>query len=165
MGKTNLVIEPGKQEFTVTRVFDAPPALVYKAYTDPNLLRQWLGPRDLKMTELQMEVKPGGTWRFVHSDDQGNAYHFFGVFHTVEPNTRLVRTFEFLGAPGHISLESAVFEEEPGGKTRLTTHAVYQSVEDRDGMVDAGMEGGMNEGWDRLDQLLAEAQRGKAPAR
>jgi uncharacterized protein YndB with AHSA1/START domain len=164
MGKTNLIAESGKQEFTITRTFDAPPELVYRAFTEQELYRQWLGPRRLIMTIKQMDVRPGGSWRYIHSDDQGNEYGFHGVYHTVEANRRLVDTFEFEGYPGHVSLEEALFEASGDG-TKLTVHAVYQSVADRDGMMQSGMESGMNEGFDRLDELLKELQAGRVPAR
>ena len=164
MGQSNLIAEPGKQEITYTRTFAAPPELVYRAFTEPELYRQWLGPKRLVMTIKQMDVRPGGSWRYIHSDEQGNEYGFHGVYHTVEPNRRLVDTFEFEGMPGHVSLEEATFEPQDGG-TKLTIHSVYQSVADRDGMVGSGMEGGMNEGFAKLDALLKELQPGKVPAR
>lgn len=164
MGKTNLIAEPGKQEFIVTRDFDAPPALVYRAFTDPELLRQWLGPRRLTMIVKQMDVKPGGTYRFIHRDAEGNEYGFYGVFHTVEALKRLVRTFEFEGVPGHVSLETATFEGQ-NGKTRVTMQAVFQSVADRDGMIASGMETGMNESFEKLEEILKELQGEKVPAR
>ncbi len=164
MNKTNLIVEPGKQEITVTRVFDATPDLVYRAFVEPDLLSKWLGPRRLTMTRCEMDVRPGGSWHFVHRDGEGHDYGFHGVFHAVSRNACIVRTFEFEGEPGHISLETATFEPQ-GGKTKLTTHAVYQSVADRDGMVSAGMEEGMNDGMERLDEVLKELQRAKAPVR
>ena len=164
MSKTNLIVEPGRQDFTVTRVFDAPPELLFKAYTDPNLLRQWLGPRTLTMTVCEMEPESGGSWHFVHRDAEGHDYGFHGVFHTVAAPQRIVRTFEFEGVPGHVSLETATFEGQEG-KTKLTIHSVFQSVEDRDGMVAAGMETGMNEGMDQLDELLRDLQKGQVPVR
>ncbi len=164
MGKTNLVANPGQQEIVVTRVFDASPALVFKAHTDPELLRQWLGPRLYTMTEIKLDTKPGGSYRYVHADTEGNAYGFHGVFHEIDPDKRIVQTFEFEGYPGHVSLESATFEEQDG-KTKLTIHAVYQSVADRDGMIQSGMEGGMSEGMDRLDELLKELQKGAVGVR
>jgi uncharacterized protein YndB with AHSA1/START domain len=164
MGKGNLIAEPGKQEMTYTRTFDAPPELVYRAFTEPELYRQWLGPKSLTMTIEQMDVRPGGSWRYIHSDGQGGDYGFHGVYHAVEPNRRLVDTFEFEGMPGHVSLEEATFKPQGNG-TKLTIHSVYQSVADRDGMVSSGMEGGMSEGFEKLDELLKQLQAGKVPAR
>ena len=165
MGKTNLIAEPGKQELVITRTFDAPPELVYRAYTEPDLVQQWLGPRRFTMVVDRWDAKPGGSWRYVHREPDGSSeYGFHGVFHAVEPNQRIVQTFEFEGVPGHVSLDSATFEGQ-NGQTKVTSHSVYQSVEDRDGMLGAGMESGMNEAMERLDELLAELQRGTVRVR
>jgi len=156
--KTKFTAESGKQEFFITREFDAPRELVFKAFTDPNLYVQWLGPRKYKMRLEKFEPRSGGMWRYTHSDEKGNAFGFHGVNHEVLPPERLIDTFEFEGLPekGHVSLETARFEELPGGRTRLTIHSVFQSVADRDGMVQSGMEQGMNESFERLDELLAK---------
>jgi uncharacterized protein YndB with AHSA1/START domain len=157
MSKTHLVAEPGKQEVTVTRVFDAPRELVFKVYNDPDAMPHWLGPSRLTMIIESMEVRPGGTWRYVHRDLDGTEYGFRGVYHDVVAPERVVGTFEFEGMPGHVSLDTATFEDE-GGKTRLTMKSVFQSVEDRDGMVQSGMEGGIIESMDRLAAILSETQ-------
>jgi uncharacterized protein YndB with AHSA1/START domain len=156
MSKTNVIAEPGTQQITVTRIFDAPCELVFKAYTDPELMPQWLGPRDLTMTIDHMEVRPGGAWRYTHRDPNGNEYGFHGVYHDVVSPERIVGTFEFEGMPGHVSLDTGTFEEQDG-KTKLTITSVFQSVADRDGMLQSGMEGGMKESLDRLEELLARA--------
>ena len=156
MGKTDLIAEPGKQEFTVTRVVDAPPELVFKAHTDPALLARWLRPKGYTMTVNEMDARAGGSWRFVHSDREGHAYGFHGVHHTVTPG-RIDRTFEFEGWPGHVSLETLTLAAQDG-KTKMTVHAVYQSVADRDGMIASDMEEGMSESFSLLDALLKELQ-------
>jgi uncharacterized protein YndB with AHSA1/START domain len=161
MGKTTIIAEAGTLEIVAMRVLDAPPNLVYKAYTDPDLLRQWLGPRDLTMIVKQMDVKPGGSWRYVHRDQQGNEYGFHGVYHDVTPS-RIVQTFEFEGMPGHVSLDTATLEDV-GGKTKLTMQSVFQSVADRDGMLASGMESGVDEGLDKLDEVLKELQTKRVP--
>ncbi len=151
-----LTAEPGKQEFTAVRDFDAPRDDVFRAFTDPALYVRWLGPRRMRMTLETFEPRSGGRWRYVHEDETGR-YGFHGVFHEVRPPERLIDTFEFEGLPepGHVSLETATFEERPGGITRLTIHSVFQSVADRDGMLGAGaMEEGLNESFDRLDEVL-----------
>jgi uncharacterized protein YndB with AHSA1/START domain len=153
MSKINLVAEQGKQEIIITRVFDAPPALVFKTYTDPGLIPQWWGPRYLITTVDKMEVRQGGIWRFVQRDGDGNVFAFHGVYHTIAASERLVHTFEFEGMPGHVILETVTFEELDG-KTRLVDQSVFQSVEDRDGMLQEGMEGGAAESMDRLAELL-----------
>ena len=153
--KTIITAEPGKQELFINREFEAPLALVYKAHTDPDLFVQWLGPRGLTMILETFEPVSGGRWRFIHKDQDGNAYGFHGTFHEVSPE-RIIQTFEFEGLPesGHVSLETMTLEALPNNRTKLTVHAVYRSVADRDGMVQSGMESGVNEGYKRLDELL-----------
>ena len=153
MSKLNLIAIPGVQETIITHTFDAPPALVFKAMTDPTLIPQWWGPGTLTTTIDKLELRKGGIWRFVQRDAEGNTYGFNGVYHTVEAPERLVYTFEFEGAPGHVLLETAVLEEVDG-KTKLTEQAVFQSVQDRDEMVQSGMETGAAEGDERLRELL-----------
>ena len=156
MAKSNLIAEPGKQEIIITSTVDAPRDLVFKAYTDPNAIPQWWGPRGLTTVVDQMDVRPGGIWRFVHRDADGNEYGFHGVYHDVVSPERIVSTFEFEGMPGHVLLATMTFEEQDG-KTKLTDASVFQSVEDRDGMLQSGMEGGASESMDRLDEYLAKA--------
>jgi uncharacterized protein YndB with AHSA1/START domain len=154
MAKTQFIVEPGVQQIEILREFDAPPAAVFRAHTDPELLVQWLGPRRLKMTLERFEPRDGGTWHYTHHDDDGNAYGFHGVFHGAPSVEGIVQTFEFEGAPGHVSLERVTFEDR-GGKTLLRVLDVFQSVMDRDAAVASGMEGGYNESTERLDELLA----------
>ena len=155
MTKLNLIAEPGKQDMVMTRVFDAPRELVFKAHTDPKLIPQWWGPRRFTTTVERMDAKLGGIWRFVQQDANGNEYAFHGVYHEVASPERLVQTFEFEGMPGHVLLETATFEEFEG-KTKLTSRSVFQSVEDRDGMLQTDMEEGAAESWNRLAELLAK---------
>lgn len=157
VAKTEYVIEAGKQEFTVTRVFNAPRELVFKAFTDPKLLPQWWGPRYLTTTVEKMEVRPGGSWRFVQRDTQGNVHPFRGVYHDVVAPERMIATFEYEPVAGHVSLVSATFESL-GDSTRLVQHQVFESVDDRDGMVGAGMQKGSDESMDRLAELLEKLQ-------
>src|SRR3990172_1223363 len=149
---TRIIAERGKQEVIITRVFDAPRNLVFEAYTDPDLISQWLGPSRYTTIVDTMDVRPGGIWRFINRDAAGSEYAFHGVFHDVVAPERIVRTFEFEGAAGHVSLETLTLEEI-GGKTKVTAKAVYQSVEDRDEMLKAGMEEGVIESMDRLAEL------------
>lgn len=151
--KTEYVIEPGKQELTVTRVFDAPPALVFKAWTDPKLIAQWWGPSEYTMTVDTMDVRPGGSWRFIHSNAQGT-HPFRGVYHDIVTPERIIGTFEYEPVAGHVSLVSARFEPVGGNQTRLVQHQVFESLEDRDGMVGSGMQRGSDESMDRLAELL-----------
>jgi uncharacterized protein YndB with AHSA1/START domain len=153
--KTSIVAEPGKQEIFITREFDAPRELVFKAHIDPKLFVQWIGPHGLETTLETFEPVSGGTWRFTQKDNDGNEFGFHGVFHEVSLE-RVIQTFEFDGLPesGHVTLETMTLEALPNGRTKLTTQSVFQSVSDRDGMIQAGMERGINEGYERLDEIL-----------
>ncbi|MCA9897388.1 MAG: SRPBCC family protein [Ardenticatenaceae bacterium] len=153
--KTIIVAEPGKQELFITREFDAPRELVYRAHTEPEIFAQWLGPHDLSVEFELFEPVSGGRWRFLNKGRDGEAYGFHGTFHEVSPE-RIIQTFEFEGMPeaGHVSLETLTLEDLGNGRTKLITHAVYLSVADRDGMIQAGMESGVNDGYDKLDELL-----------
>ncbi len=158
MTKTQIDAPAGVPFIDITREFDAPRDLVFKAYSDPELIVQWLGPRKYTMDLDAWDVRDGGTWRYTHRDEQGNAYGFHGVFHGTQSADGMVQTFEFDGWPGHVSLESITFEDR-GGKTVIHNHSTYQSVADRDGMIESGMEEGMNEGFDRLDEVLAKLRQ------
>lgn len=160
MSNTNFKIEPGKQEVVVTRTFDAPRDLVFRIYTDPNLLPQWWGPGDLTTIVDKMVVRPGGLWRFIQRDQVGNEFAFHGVYHTVQPPDQIIYTFEFEGMPGHVLLETVTFEER-NGKTIVVDRSVFQTIEDRDGMVGMGMEKGSRESTDRFALLLAREVKTK----
>ena len=153
MTKTQIDAPAGVPFIDITREFDAPRDLVFRAYSDPELIVQWLGPRKYTMDLQSWDARDGGTWRYTHTDDQGNSFGFHGVFHGDQTADGMVQTFEFDGWPGHVSLESVTFEELDG-KTIIRNHSVYQSVADRDGMIESGMETGLNEGYDQLDELL-----------
>ena len=159
--KTVVTTEPGKQELFITREFNAPRELVFKAHTDPDIYARWLGPRDLTTILETFEPVSGGRWRFIQKDQDGNEFGFHGVNHDVTAPERIISTFEFEGLPesGHVILETTKFEALPGGRTRVTTQSVYQSVADRDGMVAAGMESGVVAGHEQLDEILAELQK------
>jgi uncharacterized protein YndB with AHSA1/START domain len=159
MSKTEITAEPGIPLIVMTRDFDAPRDLVFRAYTEPQLLVQWLGPRELTTTVDRYDVRDGGRWRYVQQDPQGNEHGFHGVFHGEPSPEAIVQTFEYEGVPGHVMLETTTFEER-GGTTLVRTVASFQSVADRDGMVASGMERGVHEGDQRLDELLARLQAG-----
>src|SRR6266446_4803352 len=153
---TTILAEPGKQEILITREPDAPRALVFQACTDPTLIPQWWGPRSLSTQVDKMDVRPGGQWRFINRDAEGTAYAFHGVYHEVLAPERVIDTFEFEGLPetGHVTLETMKLEELPGGRTKLTTQSVFQSVADRDGMLQSGMQDGVEDTYNRLAELL-----------
>jgi uncharacterized protein YndB with AHSA1/START domain len=154
--QTKVVAEKGVQELFITREFEAPRELVFKAFNDPELLLQWLGPRDQAMEIKHLDSRTGGSYRFLHCQASGNEFAFNGVIHEVTEPERMIRTFEFEGMPerGHVSLETAIFEPLDGGRTKLTIHCIYRSVADRDGMVMSGMEGGVRASHERLDELF-----------
>jgi len=156
--KTTIKAEASEQELFITREFEAPREMVFKAFTTPELIVQWLGPRELKMKLDKFEPKAGGSYRYVHIDPAGNEYGFHGVVHEVFAPQRIIQTFEFEGLPeaGHVTLETSRFEELPGNRTRVTIQSVFQSVTDRDGMMQAGMERGVNDSHNRLDELFAK---------
>ncbi len=154
--KTTVTAEPGKQEVFITREFDAPRELVFKAHIDPKLYVQWLGPRGYEMVLETFEPHSGGRYRYIHKDQNGNQFGFHGVFHEISEE-RMIQTFEFEGLPegGHVTLDTMRLESLPGNRTRVTIQSLFQSVSDRDGMVQSGMERGVNEGYERLDEVLA----------
>ena len=152
MTKTQIEAPKGTPVIEMTREFDAPRDLVYRAYVEPELITQWLGPRKYQMDLEAWDVRDGGRWRYTHSDGQ-ETYGFHGVFHGDPSPDGITQTFEFEGWPGNVSLETVRFEAR-GDRTIVHNHSVYQSVEARDAMVESGMESGVNEGYDRLDELL-----------
>ena len=163
--KTEIIAEPGKQELFIKREFDAPRELVFKAHTDPEIYVKWVGPREMKMTIEKWEARDGGSYRFTHERD-GHTYGFLGVYHELNAPERIIGTFEFDGLPerGHVILGTTRFEELPGGRCRLVHQSVFQSVEDRDGMIASGMERGVNDGYEKLDDLLAKENEAKSSA-
>lgn len=158
--ETKLIAEPGSQMLKIEREFDAPRELVFEAFTDEELFRQWMGPRRLELRVEKFQPYEGGSYRYVNIDDKGNEYVFCGVCHEMTAPERIVQTFEFLGLPerGHVTLETATFVELPEGRTKLLLESVFRSVADRDGMLQSGMEEGMNDSYSRLTELLEKLQ-------
>lgn len=156
---TVVTAEPGKQELFITREFDAPRELVFKAHTDPEMYVKWVGPHGMKMTIEKWEMRDGGSYNYTHERD-GHKYAFFGVTHEVHAPERIIGTFEFDGLPerGHVILGVTSFEELPNCRSRVVHQSVFRSVADRDGMVKSGMEGGVGEGYEKLDNLLVHLQ-------
>lgn len=138
----------------ITRAFAAPRDLVFRAHTDPELLVQWLGPRRLTMTVEELDVRDGGRWHYTHHDPDGGSYGFRGVFHGTPSPDLIVQTWEFEGAPGNVSLERLSLEETDG-RTVLRAKACYLDVEALEADLAHGMEQGMQEGYQRLDELVS----------
>jgi uncharacterized protein YndB with AHSA1/START domain len=152
---TRIIAVPEKPEVVITRVFNAPPNQVFRAHTDPVLVPLWWGPARYTTVIDRLEARPGGSWRFVQYDAAGNKYAFHGVYHDIVSPARIVGTLEFEDTPGHVSLETTTFEEMEG-RTRVTTRSMFQTAEDREEMIGAGMEEGVLESMDRLAELLVK---------
>ena len=148
------VTTPTDREIHIERVFDAPRDQVFSVYTDPELIPEWWGPRDATTVVDQMDVRNGGSWRFVMRSSDGSESGFRGTYREVTPPERIVQTFEWEGMPGHVSVETATFEDL-GDSTKVTTVSLFHTPEERDGMLASGMEAGLNETYARLDELLA----------
>ena len=147
------VTTPSDREIVLTRVFDAPRELVFEAHSSCEHLSNWWGPRQYEFTSCEIDFRPGGAWRMVHRGPDGEEYGFHGEYREIVPPERIVWTFEFEGMPGHVSVETLPLEEHDGKTTRTGT-SVFDTVEDRDGMLESGMESGAAESMDRLDEYL-----------
>jgi uncharacterized protein YndB with AHSA1/START domain len=158
--KTTFTVRREERQVVMERIFDAPPDLVWKTITDPNLIPKWWGPEKYPTTVDKMDINVGGAWRFISKDAEGNEMAFSGVYKEVDPPRRLVQTFNFepIG-PGHESTETMELEETEDGRTRVTMTSVYTSLDDLDGQVGSGMEGGARETWERLASLIAIEQQ------
>jgi uncharacterized protein YndB with AHSA1/START domain len=145
-------------EIRIERDFDAPRALVWEAYTDPDLMTEWLGPRRLTMTVQEMDVRTGGSYRYTHRSPGSGPFVFFGEFLEVEPPRLLVQTFQFETNEHPASVDRVEFEELEGDRTRIVVTGSFDSIEARDAMLQSDMERGVNEGYEKLDELLARRQ-------
>lgn len=151
-----LTIPEGLPYIEFTREFDAPAAALFRAYTDPALVAQWLGPDGYEMTIEEWELRDGtGRYRYLHRDPQGAEYRFHGVFHAARPNELIIQTFEWDGYPDVVSLEVMRLEDLGDGRSRLTSQSTYPSLESRDGMASSDMADGLTEGYRKLDRVLA----------
>jgi len=153
---TTITLPEGLPFIEIVREFDAPVEAVFRAHTDPELVKNWLGPRGYEMEIDHWDLRPGGGYRYVHRDGD-DEYWFNGVVHSASIESGIVQTFEFEGFPGVVSLESQKLEDLGNGRTRVIGHSVYPTMEARDGMAASGMEQGVNDGYERLDELLAKA--------
>jgi uncharacterized protein YndB with AHSA1/START domain len=152
--ETEITADPDVPLVRIVREFDAPPDKVFRAHTDPELLVQWLGPRDTEMRIEDFDCRTGGSYRYVHLSG-GDEFGFRGCFHEVRPSELIVQTFTFEGQPDGVALERLVFEDLGDGRTRLTATSLVDSFEGRDAFIASGMEVGVREGYERLDELLA----------
>lgn len=151
---TRIIVDPDVPLVRIVREFEAPPARVFAAHADPELLKRWLGPHELTMEVDHYDCRSGGSWRYSHHDGDGT-YRFFGSFHEVRPDELIVQTFAFEGFPDSVALERLELVELPGGRCRLTGTSLVDSFDGRDAFVASGMEVGVREGYEKLDSLLA----------
>ncbi len=152
--ETQITADPDVPLIRITREFDAPRGKVFRAHTDPELVAQWLGPRRLEMLIDHYDCRTGGSYRYLHVSD-GDEYGFHGSFHEVRPSEVIVQTFTFEGVPDGVALQRLDLEDLGAGRTRLTTTSLVDSFEERDAILASGMESGVREGYERLDELLA----------
>jgi uncharacterized protein YndB with AHSA1/START domain len=150
-----LTVPEGLPFIDIAREFDYSVADVFHAHKEPDLVARWLGPRRLRMDVDHYDFRTGGSYRYTHTGPDGVAHTFSGVFHTVRENEFAIQTFEYGGYPDVVSIEFLTFHDLGGGRCRLSAHAVYPSLEARDGMAGSGMEGGLAEAYERLEELLA----------
>jgi len=155
--QTEITLDPEVPLVRITREFDAPPEKVFRAHTDPELVSRWLGPRRHEMRVDTWDCRTGGSYRYVHASN-GNEFGFRGTFHEVRPGELIVQTFTFEGVPDSVALEKLTLEDLGDGRTRLSATSLVDSFEDRDAFVSSGMEEGVREGYERLDELLAEPE-------
>jgi uncharacterized protein YndB with AHSA1/START domain len=146
----------GDREIVTERVFDAPRERVFAAFVDPELIPRWWGPHGVTTVVDRMEARLGGDWRFVCRDSDGREDAFRGTFREIEAPERVAQTFEWLGMPGYVSVDVATFEDLGDGRTKVTGVSTFHFAEERDGMLSAGMEGGLSQSYERLDELLTQ---------
>lgn len=147
---------PDLPVITITREFDAPAERVFGAHVDPDLFAQWIGPRGLETTITTWDARTGGSWAYTAGrPEEGFETSFYGSFHEVRPSERLVQTFTWVGAPDGVSLETMTFEDLEGGRCRIVGTSVVESIELRDVILSSGMEVGVQDGYAKLDELLA----------
>ena len=152
--QTEITIDPEVPIVRITREFNAPPKKVFRAHTDPELISRWLGPRRHEMRVDTWDCRTGGSYRYVHASN-GNEFWFHGSFHEVRPGELIVQTFAFEGTPDAVALERLTFEDLGDGRTRLSGTSLVDSFEDRDAFISSGMEQGLRESYERLDELLS----------
>ncbi len=160
--QTEIAADPTVPLIRITREFDAPPHKVFRAHTDPELVARWLGPRRHEMLIDRWDCRTGGSYRYLHVSD-GNEYGFHGCFHEVRPSELIVQTFTYEGFPDGVALERLVLEDLGDGRTRLVATSLVDSFEGRDAFLASGMESGLRESYERLDEALAAMGREETP--
>ena len=154
--ETTIEADPNLPTIRIIRGFDAPPDKVFRAWIDPDLVVQWLGPKSTEMRIEQWDARTGGNYRYAALQDGEEVAAFYGSFHEVRPSERLVQTFTWEGMPDGVSLETMTFEDLGDGRTRTIGLSLVDTLEGRDAIMASGMEVGVYEGYEKLDALLAK---------
>ncbi len=154
IAEATIEADPKVPVIRITRDFNATPAQLLRAHTDPDLFVQWVGPNGMTTKIDQWDARTGGSWRFVQ-DAEGAEFVFRGCFHEIRPD-RIVQTFTYEGEPDGVALETMVFEDLGDGRTRMLASSLCDSFEGRDAWLQSGMETGVHEGYAKLDRLLAD---------
>jgi uncharacterized protein YndB with AHSA1/START domain len=149
--KTQIHAEDGKQELLITREFDLPVELLFKAYADAEIVEQWMGTKVLKL-----ENKKHGSYRFETTDPKGNKYGFHGTIHEFDPERKITRTFEFENTPFGVQLEVLEFEALNDETSKLTIHTVFESVAQRDQLLQMPFTQGINMAHNRLQNIVSK---------
>jgi uncharacterized protein YndB with AHSA1/START domain len=153
--EAQIVADPDIPVITITREFDAPADRVFRAWVDPELVRLWMGPRSVEMDITTWDCRTGGSYRYAARRGGEEIARFYGSFHESRPGERLVQTFTYEGFPDGVCLETMTFEPLEGGRCRIVSVTVVDSMDAQRGMLASGMEVGINEGYEKLDELLA----------
>jgi uncharacterized protein YndB with AHSA1/START domain len=158
MSKTAFLVEKEKLQVVQERIFNAPREKIWEVTGDPEQIPNWWGPSNLTTEVEKYETKVGGKWRFIHRDDKGNEFAFNGEFLEIDPPSKVVQTFNYEGIPGeHTIIETTTLEDLGDGQTRMKTVSQFANIEDLEGMVNSGMEGGATESWERLAAIVEKA--------
>jgi uncharacterized protein YndB with AHSA1/START domain len=148
------VTKPAEREIRIERIFQAPRERVWRAMSEPDLIAQWWG-RGNKLVIERLEFERGGHWRFVEHSDHG-VHGFEGRYREISPYDRVVQTFEWDGMPGHVVIETMTLEDLGDGRTKLVNTSLFHTAAERDGMMQSGMEDGLNQSYAALDRVLAQ---------
>jgi len=151
--KTKVDAQTGRHDLTITREFDLPVELLFKAYTEAEIVEQWMGTKVLKL-----ENKKHGGYRFETTDQKGHKYNFNGTIHDFITDKKITRTFEFENMPFDVQLEFLEFEKLTDGTSKLTIHTIYRSVEQRDQMLQMPFKQGINMAHNRLQEIMAKTK-------
>jgi uncharacterized protein YndB with AHSA1/START domain len=152
---TSIEADANVPTIVITRDFEAPVDRLFRAWIEPELVTQWLGPKSTTMKLTEWDARTGGRYRYSARRDDEEIAGFYGSFHEVRPSERIVWTFTWEGMPDGVSLETMTFEDLGDGRSRVTSVSVVDSFEARDMIISSGMETGVIEGFDKLDALLA----------